>query len=187
MDAFKPRKFYSVLDLLTWKSLPDSLGVFASLNFFFLLLTVYDFSLVSLVAYLLLGYLATLYLLQVLGNPIHTDDDYEFVSREIIEKTLATVHAKSNALLRGVSEMSMDETFVQVLLGLFLCVYLTQMFSCAGFLWLVAFSAFTLPLAYSTNSDLVDSQLKTVRGLYTNYKELAMRSIPRASSVQKAD
>ena len=170
---------------MLWKTFHESLSVFASLNFFFLLLTVYDFPLASLLAYLLLGYLGVLYLLQLLGNPIHTDDKYEYVSREVIEKTLATVHEKTNALLRGVREMTMDEAFVQVLLGLFLAVYLAQMLSCSGFVWLLVLGAFTLPAAYEGRKELVSENLEKLRALYTKYKEMALKNIPRASSVQK--
>jgi hypothetical protein len=184
MDAFDQRKFHIVKDLLLWKSSLDSLSVFASFNFFFLLLLVYQFPLATLVAYILLGYLGCLYLLQLVGYSISTEDDYEFISRDLIASTLSLVHEKSNAVLRGISEMSMDETFVQVLLALFLGVYVAQMVSFAGFVWLSTFLAFTVPALYKTYEDFVDGQLSTASKAYSQYKELALRSIPRAKSVR---
>ena len=184
MDAFDSRKPYLVRDLLQWKSFSDSLSIFASVNFFFLLLTVYEFPLASLLAYLLLGYVACLYGLQLLGYKINTEDDYEFVSREVVEAVLSTTHKQTNALLKQVANMGFDETFVQVLLGLFLGVYLAGMFSLAGFLWLVAFLAFTLPPVYAMNEGLVSAQVGAAKEAYTKYREAALRSIPRAKSLQ---
>lgn len=185
MDAFDSRKPYLVRDLLQWKSFSDSLSVFASVNFFFLLLTVYEFPLASLLAYLLLGYVACLYGLQLLGYKIYTDEDnYEFVSREVVEAVLSLTHKQTNALLKQVANMGFDETFVQVLLALFLGVYVAGMFSLAGFLWLVAFLAFTLPPVYATNEGLVSAQVGAAKEAYTKYREVALRSIPRAKSVR---
>lgn len=171
-------------DLLQWKSFPDSLSVFASVNFFFLLLTVYEFPLASLLAYLLLGYVACLYGLQLLGYKIYDEDDYEFVSREMVEAVLSTAHKQTNALLKGVANMGFDETFAQVLLALFLGVYLAGMFSLAGFLWLAAFLAFTLPPVYAANEGLVSAQVGAAKDAYTKYREVALRSIPRAKSLR---
>lgn len=184
MDAFDSRKPYSVRDLLQWKSFSDSLSIFASVNFFFLLLTVYEFPLASLLAYLLLGYVACLYGLQLLGYKINTEDDYEFVSREVVEAVLSTTHKQTNALLKQVANMGFDETFVQVLLALFLGVYFAGMFSLAGFMWLVAFLAFTLPPAYAANEGLVSAQVGAAKDAYTKYREVALRSIPRAKSLR---
>lgn len=186
MDAFDSRKPYSVRDLLQWKSFSDSLSVFASVNFFFLLLTVYEFPLASLLAYLLLGYVACLYGLQLLGYKIYAEDEdeYEFVSREMVEAVLSIAHKQTNALLKGVANMGFDETFAQVLLALFLGVYLAGMFSLAGFVWLVAFLAFTLPAVYAANEGLVSAQVGAAKDAYTKYREVALRSIPRAKSLR---
>ena len=146
----------------------------------------YEFSLASLLAYLLLGYVACLYALQLLGYTIHTEDNYEFVSRELVEGVLTSAHKHTNALLRGVANMGFDETFLQVLLALFLGVYLAQLFSLAGFMWLVTYLAFAFPPLYAANQGMVSAQVGTVKNVYSKYRDVALRSIPRAKSTQSS-
>ena len=166
--------------LLQWQD-PRTTGlVFASLNMTFFLLTCGHYTLVSLLASLLLYFTVGLLLYSCMRPAESSADDYEFISRETVEDLFVAAHEAVSCVMGP--KQSFEE-FMQTVLAVIVASYLL---SCICLMWLTCIAAFTLPLLYAKQKEQLDPLLAQAKEQIAQAKSMASGLIPKSSKAAKS-
>lgn len=171
-----------VVSVLRWDDPKLSTLAVSCLTSFFYLLAVQGYSLVGLVSWVLLVHLVVLYALQTLYPNKFPDDDYEFVSRELLEDLITYGYNSANSMIKAFLSPRSTEKFIQLLLGLVLFSFVSQLFSTEGFLWTLAVLSFVATPLYKMKSEEINSALEIANQQWTTIKNQAIDKIPKSSS-----
>ncbi|CAG9327404.1 unnamed protein product [Blepharisma stoltei] len=174
-----------VHSILSWKEPKLSGLVFGCLNLVFYLIVFGDCSLIEILSYICLSNLVVVFIYQTINPSTFPDDEYEFVSREVLEDLIAFGNDLFHKTFGKIYSLKSTENVIQVLLALFIATFVSGLFSTAGFLWLATILAFVVPIAYSSQKEQVDSQIQFVKGNWDGVKNQVKAMIPKARSCQR--
>lgn len=171
-----------VLDILSWKEPILSGLVFGCLNLAFYLLVFCDSSLLYILGYIALAHIGVVLVYQTINPQKFPDDEYEFISREVIEELISFGNNLIHKTLGKIYSLKSSEDLVQVLITLFIATFFSGIFSTTGFLWLATILGFSVPKLFKTNQTQVETQIEFIKTKFNDIKSQATSNIPRAKS-----
>jgi MFS superfamily sulfate permease-like transporter len=167
-------------DLLTWQHKESSAMVFLSLNLFFYLIVLCDYSVVSILSFVAVAFILAANLHAVLSSrPEQADDDYEYVTREQLESVFVTVFELGKTVTDHVQQSTGNR--VQLILALLLGKWLLELFGTPGLLWLATVAGFLIAPQYRKQSKMIDEQVKQLVEKAKDAQQTVMQIIPKHS------
>ena len=172
-----------VASIFTWSDPIKSGFVFGSLNLFFLQTVLLEEPAISVLANVFFIVSVVGIVLNYMGkdDQANDDDEYEYVSRETFESLILLAE---NLLSKLLGAGSSDIGLLQSFLACMVLYYVGMLFSLGALLWLLTIGAFSVPLLYAQNQEMVDGMLGQGKSVFSNYSTMAMEFIPRAKSAK---
>eukprot|EP01025_Chloroclados_australasicus_P060944 TRINITY_DN78_c0_g2_i1.p2 TRINITY_DN78_c0_g2~~TRINITY_DN78_c0_g2_i1.p2 ORF type:complete len:301 (-),score=26.48 TRINITY_DN78_c0_g2_i1:422-1324(-) len=185
-------------DLLLWRDVKKSGAVLGGATVVYYLLALSGMSLISIIAYLLLGVISGAYLWANAGNLVKSKFKPESLLpvafkdgltakdiQEFAEKYLDQINMVLSNLYRVLSGTDAALS-IKVVGALFVVTQVFRWFSPLTLAYLVIVIAFTVPKFYELNKDQCDKYLKIahdkVAELYKKFDEQVLKKIPKAGS-----
>ena len=172
-----------VASIFTWSDPIKSGVVFGSLNLFFLQTVLLEEPVISVLANVFFIVSVVGIVLNYMGKDeqVSDDDEYEYIGRETFENL---IFFAENLLSKIFGAGSSDMGLLQSFLACLVLYYVGMLFSLGALLWLLTIGAFSVPLLYAQNQEMVDGMLGQGKSMYSTYSTMAMDFIPRAKSAK---
>ncbi|ERN05704.1 hypothetical protein AMTRI_Chr13g119190 [Amborella trichopoda] len=181
----------AVADVLLWKRMNLSVFVLMGASAFWFLFEVAGYSLLSLVANVLLLLVAILFFwaksASLLNRPLPPLPNLE-ISEEMVGKVAVSARCWINRLLAIAHDIALGrdvKLFLEVIFGLWVVCYLSSLCSFVMLVYIGAVISFTLPILYDKYQDHVDEKLnathKVLSHQYRMIDEKFLSKIPAVS------
>ena len=170
-----------IMDILSWKNKQESGVVFLSVNLMFYLIVLGGYSLISILSSIALSLILVINIHSFLKNqPPSEDDDYLYLSRESLEEVFVVVFDAGRMCSNKIHKSLEDG--VQVVLGLLIFSWMSEIFGAVGLMWISTLVAFALTPQYFSNQSIVDSQVGQVIAKIQDAKRTVFEIIPKYKS-----